>query len=214
MRRVVTVPALLALIGLVVSACEMPRPSGTNRGTDDVPVRGTDDVPVPGDQPVIPPTATPTPAVPGVKAPLTSAETLSKAQAVLTQEIALGKIAQTKSQNADVTAFAKKLVADLSDQQTRLEALAKDQNIELLSPAAMGADEKATEDRLKGMTGMAFDKAFLQEIGQANADTITTVRAGISAVTEPTVRQYLTDLQTVLSRQEDAVRQVTTRIGA
>jgi predicted outer membrane protein len=139
-------------------------------------------------------------------------EALSGVRAVIAQEVALGKLGERRSNTAEMTVFARRLVADLSDQDSRLTTLARDQNVELLSAEALGVDRKteAAKDRLKKVTGAAFDRALLREISQVNTDGITLVQSAAASITEPAARQFLTDLETLLNREAAEIQHMST----
>jgi len=80
-------------------------------------------------------------------------------------EVAMGKLAQSKSQNADTKAFAEKMIADHGAALTEVQALAGSKGVTL--PTDLDAKHKAQSAKLEKMTGDAFDKAYAQQGGVA-----------------------------------------------
>ncbi|MGZ5968195.1 MAG: DUF4142 domain-containing protein [Polyangiales bacterium] len=82
-------------------------------------------------------------------------------------EIKLGKLAQTKSQNADVKAYGDRMVKDHTDADKKLDELASKQSIDLnaqmADPVYLGtiATQETLARDLGGKTGNAFDVAYI-----------------------------------------------------
>ncbi len=74
-------------------------------------------------------------------------------------EVELSKLAGTKAQNAEVKKFAQTMVTDHTKANDELKALAAKKSVTL--PADLDAAHKATMDKLKGLSGAEFDKAYV-----------------------------------------------------
>jgi putative membrane protein len=75
-------------------------------------------------------------------------------------EVELGKLASTKSQNAEVKKFAEMMVTDHSKANNELKELAAKKNFSL--PTEVSAKHKSLMDKLNGLSGAAFDKAYVE----------------------------------------------------
>lgn len=75
-------------------------------------------------------------------------------------EVELGKLAQTKSQNAEVKKFAQMMIEDHSNANTELKSLATKKSVTL--PTDVNAEQKETADKLKTLAGAEFDKAYVE----------------------------------------------------
>lgn len=75
-------------------------------------------------------------------------------------EVELGRMAAEKAANARVKQFAQRMVADHGKANDQLNALAGARTITL--PAQLDAQHKATRDRLAGLSGDAFDQAYMR----------------------------------------------------
>ena len=79
-------------------------------------------------------------------------------------EIKLSELAQTKASSPQVKAYASKMVAD----HTRLEKQMKPfaTKWDLTPPAGADAEHQAVYDRLNGLSGSEFDKAYITAMDQ------------------------------------------------
>lgn len=75
-------------------------------------------------------------------------------------EVSLANMALAKSQSEDVRQFAQAMIADHSKAGDELKALAAQKGYDF--PAAPSAEQKANADSLMGLSGAAFDKAYVQ----------------------------------------------------
>lgn len=74
-------------------------------------------------------------------------------------EIAFGQRALQASSNVGVRAFAQRMITDHTRLNAQISALAQTKNIAL--PTTLAADEQAVANRLNGLTGEAFDQAYM-----------------------------------------------------
>ncbi|MYN11076.1 DUF4142 domain-containing protein [Pseudoduganella aquatica] len=138
------------------------------------------------------------------------AQTLGKADQHMLQQLAqgnmaeieAGKIALQKSQNTEVKAFAQQMVDDHTKGLQEVQTVAQSKGVTL--PAEPDAKHKAMASKLKGLSGDAFDRAYLSQAGvddhkkthalvqkvQSSAKDAD-VKA-LAAKLEPTVAQHLT----------------------
>ncbi len=79
-------------------------------------------------------------------------------------EIRLSQLATTKASDPKVKAFAQKMIAD----HNRLEAGIKPyaDSWKLTPPAGLDSDHQATYDKLNGLSGTDFDKAYMTAMSE------------------------------------------------
>jgi len=75
-------------------------------------------------------------------------------------EVALGKLAQEKSQSDDVKKFAQKMVDEHTKAEQDLEGIASKNDLTL--PQDMSAQQKTQQDRLSKVSGPQFDRAYMR----------------------------------------------------
>jgi putative membrane protein len=85
-------------------------------------------------------------------------------------EVELGKLAVSKAQNAEVKKFAQKMIEDHTNANTELKSLATKKGVTL--PAEVNAEQKATMDKLKALSGAEFDKAYVQAMVDDHKKTV------------------------------------------
>ncbi|HET9835190.1 MAG TPA: DUF4142 domain-containing protein [Rhodanobacteraceae bacterium] len=73
-------------------------------------------------------------------------------------EVAMGKLAESHAQSADVKAFGQKMVQDHSAANDKLKAVAEQEHIQL--PTQPSSKDQSTINRLSSLHGAAFDKAY------------------------------------------------------
>jgi predicted outer membrane protein len=81
-------------------------------------------------------------------------------------EIEAGKLAQSKSQNDQVKAFAQQMIDDHTKALTEAQTLAQQKGVTL--PTEPDAKHKAMAAKLEKMSGDAFDKAYMAQAGVAD----------------------------------------------
>ncbi|WP_137172233.1 DUF4142 domain-containing protein [Massilia sp. HP4] len=102
-------------------------------------------------------------------------------------EVEMGKLAQSKSQNADVKAFASKMVDDHGKALTEVQTLAQSKGVTL--PTELDAKHKAMSTQLEKASGDAFDKAYVKQGGVgAHKETLTKLQAASKGAKDPDVK--------------------------
>ena len=102
-------------------------------------------------------------------------------------EVEMGKMAQSKSQNADVKAFGQKMVDDHGKALTEVQTLAQSKGMTL--PTELDAKHKALAAKLEKANGTAFDKAYTKQGGvAAHKDTLAKLQKASKAVKDADVK--------------------------
>jgi putative membrane protein len=126
-------------------------------------------------------------------------------------EVELGRLAAEKAQNAEVKKFAQKMIEDHSNANTELKSLATKKGVTV--PSDVGAEHKASMDKLKNLSGAEFDKAYVaamvedhkkdvaefekESTGASDAD----VKA-FAAKTLPTLKMHLEMIQAIQAKMK------------
>jgi putative membrane protein len=123
-------------------------------------------------------------------------------------EVELGKLAAQKAADPEVKKFGQMMVTDHGKANTELKTLAGKKNITL--PADLGSHQ-STLDRLKGLSGADFDKAYVSAMlddheadvkafqSQADNSADADVKA-FAAKTVPVLKKHLESIQKIDSR--------------
>jgi putative membrane protein len=120
-------------------------------------------------------------------------------------EVETAKLALSKSQNAEVKAFAQQMVDDHGQALQKVQALAQARGVTL--PTEVDAKHKAMAAKLEKMSGDAFDKAYMANAGVKDhtevhgklvADSKKIKDADVKALADqhlPVVEQHLKSAQ-------------------
>lgn len=127
-------------------------------------------------------------------------------------EIDMGKLAQEKGESKDIKAFGKALVKDHTAADKKVTALAKEQNIDLsANTPSMPMDEM---NKLKGMSGAEFDRAFAQAMLDDHQKEVDDAKAAQERTTDPKLKKLLTATIPVLEKHRDTARKLVASTGA
>ncbi len=77
-------------------------------------------------------------------------------------EVKLGHLATQNAQNEAVKTFGQRMIDDHSKANNELKGLASQKGVTL--PSDIDAKDQATYDRLSGLHGAAFDKAYMRDM--------------------------------------------------
>lgn len=103
-------------------------------------------------------------------------------------EVAAGKLAAGKTQNAEVKAFAEMMIKDHTKANMELAALAKKHNVGL----PMGPDmaHQAAAKAMGMLTGAAFDKAYVASQVKDHEQTVALFEAEAKSGTVPEAKAW------------------------
>jgi len=104
-------------------------------------------------------------------------------------EVALGKLALTKTANAKVKEFANMMVNDHGKANEELMALAKSKNITL--PATVSADKQKEADDLGKKMGADFDKAYVDAMVDGHKKTIALFEDESKNAKDPDLKAFV-----------------------
>ena len=134
-------------------------------------------------------------------------------------EVAAGNIAVQKATAPEVKSFAQKMVDDHTKGLQEVQQVAQSKSVTL--PTEPDAKHKKMADKLNGLSGAAFDKAYVTNAGVndhkaahqlvMNAQKKATdpdVKA-LAAKLQPTIDQHMQTVQTLASSQGGADKQAT-----
>jgi putative membrane protein len=113
---------------------------------------------------------------------------LVKAVAVDQKEIAVSKLALTKSTNADVKAFAKMMEAAHTKSEADVKALAAKKNITVPAALTDKAEDKYAD--LNDKSGVDFDKAFADAMVDGHEKFIEKVEKAAEKAKDPDIKLW------------------------
>jgi putative membrane protein len=98
-------------------------------------------------------------------------------------EVELSRPAQTKAQNAEVKAFAQKMVQDHTNANTELKALAAKKNVTL--PTELDSLHKGILETMGKLSGAEFDKAYVNLMVADHEKSVALFQLQASSGTDP-----------------------------
>jgi putative membrane protein len=126
-------------------------------------------------------------------------------------EVELGKLAVGKAQNPEVKRFAQQMIADHTRANNELKTLAGKKSVTL--PTDVGAEHKATMDKLSKLSGAEFDKEYVRamvedhekDVKEFQTQSATSTDADVKAFaakTLPTLQSHLTMIKGIQGKMK------------
>lgn len=98
-------------------------------------------------------------------------------------EVAMGNLAESHAQSADVKAFGQRMVQDHGAANDKLKAAAEEEHIQL--PTEPSARDQHTINRLSKLHGEAFDKAYARTMVKDHKKDISEFKKEAKAANSP-----------------------------
>jgi putative membrane protein len=125
-------------------------------------------------------------------------------------EVTLGQLASGKATSPDVKTFGDQMVTDHGKANDQLKALAQQKGVTL--PTGLGKDGESTSNKLSGMTGAAFDKAYMQDMVKDHEGDVKEFEKASKSATDPDLKTWVTNtlptLQNHLKMAKDTLAKV------
>ena len=118
-------------------------------------------------------------------------------------EVKLGQLAADKASGADVKAFGQKMVDDHTKLNNDMKPIADRMGI--MAPSTLDAKDQALYDKLNGMSGMAFDHAYLRAMVMDHHKDLKEFTAEMNSTKDP-------ELKTAVTQGRDVIQQHTTMV--
>jgi len=129
-------------------------------------------------------------------------------------EVAMGNLAESHAQSADVKAFGQKMVQDHGAANDKLKTVAEQDHIQL--PTQPSAKDQNTINRLSRLHGEAFDKAYAQTMVKDHKMDVSEFKQEARAANSPVqnfAQATLPTLQEHLQMAEKLPGEATTPNG-
>ncbi|TDB96268.1 DUF4142 domain-containing protein [Micromonospora fluostatini] len=126
-------------------------------------------------------------------------------------EVAAGELAQKKGQNQQVKDLGQQFVTDHTTLDESVKNLANQLNVDL--PDKPTADQQDVLDRLNGLSGAEFDKAWVTTELAGHVQAIQATQTEISQGSEQSVVQLAQDALPVLQAHYDALVALAQTLG-
>ena len=127
-------------------------------------------------------------------------------------EVELGQLAQQNAQNADVKAFAQRMVTDHSKANDQLKQLASQQGVSL--PTTLDAKDQATKDKLSKLHGAEFDKAYMQDMVKDHKKDVAEFKHEANMAKTPALKDWASQTLPTLESHLQEAEKVAPQVGA
>ncbi len=121
-------------------------------------------------------------------------------------EVALGKMAASKSSNAQIKEFGNMMVMDHGKANAELMTIAKNKKMTL--PAALDAEHQAKSDSLSKLSGKDFDMAYVNAMIDGHKKTLALMQAEASSGTDPDLKAFAAKTAPVVQTHLDAINKI------
>jgi len=118
-------------------------------------------------------------------------------------EIQAAKLAEKRSKNPDVKAFAAMMIHDHTQSTAALKAAIKASGATVTLPSDLPADKKAKLDELSSAAPADFDKAYMQSQIMAHQDALTVMKAYGANGDTPQIKDFATKTAVVVQTHLD-----------
>jgi putative membrane protein len=125
-------------------------------------------------------------------------------------EVELGRMASTKAANADVKKFAEMMVTDHSKANEELKALATKKNITL--PTSLDSMHQATMQKLQGMSGADFDRAYVDEMVKDHEEDVQMFEKKSGDDSDPDAKAFAAKTLPTLRKHLDSIKQIQSKM--
>lgn len=145
---------------------------------------------------------------------------LQRHHSVNVMEIEMGKLALTKG-GADVKKYSKALVADHQKADKAALALAKARGVKLEDHPAPKTEQETAEhkkmtetmDKLKGLSGAEFDRAFLSEMVDGHAMVSAEIQAAIPTITDAKLKTHMEGATVTVEKHGTLAKDLLAKLG-
>ncbi len=111
-------------------------------------------------------------------------------------EVQMGNLALQNAQNAEVKAFAQRMITDHTKSNEELQQLVTTKGLTL--PAQLDGDHKKAVDHLTGLSGAEFDKAYMQHMVADHDKAVAHFTSGSTNAEDVDIKGFATKSLPVL----------------
>lgn len=112
-------------------------------------------------------------------------------------EIKLSELAEQKSSNAQVKAFAQKMITQHKMLQAKMEPFA--QQWSMTPPTTLNSENQQEYDKLSGLSGSQFDKEYMAEMVETHKAALDAFTQELNTTTDQKFKQTVMKGKTVVA---------------
>ena len=127
-------------------------------------------------------------------------------------EVEFGKLAQQNAQDAQVKQFGARMEQDHSNANTQLQAVAGKKGVQM--PKQVDAKDQKELDRLSGLKGTAFDRAYMRMMVQDHDKDVKEFQHQAQAARDPDVKNFARQTLSVIQQHDQMAHDVSRSLTA
>jgi len=127
-------------------------------------------------------------------------------------EVELGRLATKQAKSKAVKAFGQHMIGDHSKANDELKQLAAKKKWDL--PNDVGAENKATMDRLSKLSGEAFDKAYMSDMVEDHVKDVSAFEKESKSAKDPDLKAWAGKTLPTLRHHLSMARETAAKVGA
>jgi putative membrane protein len=127
-------------------------------------------------------------------------------------EVKLGQMASEKGNSPDVKEFGQKMVTDHTKLNDQMKPIASQMGIQ--PPAELPAKDKALQTKLEGLSGDAFDKAYMSAMVKDHKKDLAEFQKEASSGKNPQVKDAAQQGAQVIQQHLQMAQDVAQKVGA
>jgi putative membrane protein len=121
-------------------------------------------------------------------------------------EVELGKLAASKGSSENVRSFGKQMVTDHTKANEKLKTIAMQKKVTL--PAQPDPEARAVQQKLQGLTGAAFDKAYIDSQVKDHDKTLALLENEIASGKDSDAKAWATETLPVVKQHAAMVKKM------
>jgi putative membrane protein len=121
-------------------------------------------------------------------------------------EVQLGKLAEKKAQSADVKEFGAMMVKDHSKAGDELKQVCSKNN--LTCPTDLDPKHKAMLDKMEGLSGAEFDKAYVSAMVKDHEEDAAEFRKAANKASNPDVKAFAAKTLPVIETHLEHIKKI------
>ena len=126
-------------------------------------------------------------------------------------EVTLGQMAVNKAESEAVKTFGQQMITDHGKANQELKDLAGSEGVTL--PTELSADAKRLQTKLSGLSGAAFDKAYMKEMLKDHKKAISAFKREAEQGQDPEVKNWAAKTLPTLQEHYTVAQATSNEIG-
>ena len=125
-------------------------------------------------------------------------------------EVELSAAAAERAESADVRRFAQMMLTDHGKANGEVRALASEKNVTL--PTGLKAEHQAKAQELKGLSGVAFDRAYVDTMVNDHIKAVDLFSRQAASAADPDLQAFASKTLPTLQKHLDSIKAIQAKL--